>query len=117
MADSKVTALTETTTLKDDDILYAVINPATTPESRKIKKENVLSGVALQSSLDDHINDTDNPHSVRSNQLVGGIIVEAGTALYFAATGIDITSVGTIKMMKNGNDIETSRWDGANWIS
>ncbi len=40
MAKKKITALTATTTLADDDLIPVVINVATTPASRKITKAN-----------------------------------------------------------------------------
>lgn len=83
-----------------------------------VKTWNIIteSRVPILQYLIDHMDDLDNPHEVSSSQLVGGMIVPAGEALYFPATGTDITSVGTLRMMKNGDDIETSRWDGSIWI-
>lgn len=46
----------------------------------------------------------------------GNLTIPENKGLYFAASGTDITSVGTLRMTKSGNDILTERWDGANWV-
>lgn len=45
MANKKITQLPEVTSLASTDILVAVINPGTVPETKKIKLQNVLSGL------------------------------------------------------------------------
>lgn len=46
MADEKLTELDEATEATTDDILYIVVDPGTTPTSKKIKVENLLAGNA-----------------------------------------------------------------------
>lgn len=49
--------------------------------------------------------------------VTGDIIVKQGKAIYFCALDGDITSEGTLRQMKNGNNIETARLEGGQWIT
>jgi hypothetical protein len=46
----------------------------------------------------------------------GNFVIPEGKGLYFCASGHDITSVGTQRITKSGNDILTERWDGGSWV-
>ena len=88
MADSKITSLTEATSLSDGGLLYCVESPLTTPVSRKIKKSNFLTGMATQGNLDIHTNNVSNPHQVTLAQLYAGTLTEYADNTAALAAGL-----------------------------
>ena len=69
MADIKVSQLTEQLTATNDDLVEVVVNAATVPASKKMKRSTLVAGLATDADLDTHIADTTNPHSVSAAQV------------------------------------------------
>ena len=47
---------------------------------------------------------------------VNNPVVAAGKALYFSASGRNITSTGTIRLRNVSGAIETTHWNGVRWV-
>jgi len=73
----KITELSPLTTSLDDDVI--VIVDIAEDETKKQTKGNFLH--EIQGDIDDHIDDTNNPHSVTPSQIgaLSGVITATGT--------------------------------------
>jgi len=69
MADIKVSQLTEQLTATNDDLVEVVVNAATVPASKKMKRSTLVAGLATEASLASHEANTTNPHGVTAAQV------------------------------------------------
>lgn len=69
MADIKVSQLTEQLTATNDDLVEVVVNAATVPASKKMKRSTLVAGLATEAALASHEANTTNPHGVTAAQV------------------------------------------------
>lgn len=69
MEEFKISDLTEATEVTDDDLVEVVIDTDTTPKSRKMKRSTLVDDLATAAEVENHVEDTDNPHGVTKAQV------------------------------------------------
>ena len=104
MADEKLTQLTETTDINDDDLLYVVRDPGTVPLSRGLKFSNLVAefpdasetveGKVELATTDEAATGTDTTRAVTPAGLLSGIVENPGGA-FLASAAISTTDTYT----------------------
>lgn len=104
MADTKLTALTATTNPASTDVVYIVVDPGTTPASKKVTLANMRAGIGtvatdpIFDSAGDLIQGTGADTAAKLSAGTAGYFLKsggAGTAVAWAARELDYVEVTT----------------------